>query len=208
MTAPTTYKDLLAFLLPPHRPAPLLTPSPSAYSKTVNSRISNLQLHPTLEALLHLLNADLNSAHFLVRHMQAAPKYEGMHLHALLHRIEGDYDNARAWYGDLAAKGEDAECFMHVWKGGKEEEEAFVGRVQELRKGRSKKEGRDEVWESERKALEEISEDEVRRLATWCEHRFGSKAWGDATTEWKEADEKTKNIQSKMTIGGEGWRNF
>jgi hypothetical protein len=59
-------------------------------------------LHPALETLLHLLNADLASAHFLVRHMQSPPAWEGMAMHALLHRFEGDLDNARAWYSDIA----------------------------------------------------------------------------------------------------------
>ncbi|OAL55597.1 hypothetical protein IQ07DRAFT_618060 [Pyrenochaeta sp. DS3sAY3a] len=63
--------------------------------------ISALLLHPTLEAALHILNADLPSAHFLLRHMQAPPAVEGMLLHAILHRVEGDFGNARAWAGDV-----------------------------------------------------------------------------------------------------------
>jgi hypothetical protein len=49
----------------------------AAPNKAFTARISGLQLHPTLEAALHLLNADLASAHFLVRHMQGPPAVEG-----------------------------------------------------------------------------------------------------------------------------------
>ena len=61
-------------------------PSPSAPNKAFTASISELQLHPTIEAALHLLNADLASAHFLVRHMQGPPAVEGTQssLHGLL----------------------------------------------------------------------------------------------------------------------------
>lgn len=206
---PTTYADIVSSLLPPQTPAPLLTPiGPTPHSKPLTSHIAALEIHPTLETLLHLLNADLNSAHFLVRHMQVPPKYEGMLLHAVLHRIEGDYDNARAWYGNLADAGQDAECFVSVWEGGKDEVGAFVDKVQELRRERTKKEGKDEAWEARRRELERVSEGECRRLLRFCEDKFGTERWVDATSEWKATDEKLKEIQSKMTIGGEGWRQF
>ncbi|KAL9097772.1 MAG: hypothetical protein Q9165_000098 [Trypethelium subeluteriae] len=76
----------------PQKPDAVLTPA-----------VSSLQLHPTIEALLHLLNSDLPSAHFLCRHMQAPPAVEGMLLHAILHRIEGDWNNSRAWVGDVGS---------------------------------------------------------------------------------------------------------
>ncbi|PNS13876.1 hypothetical protein CAC42_1367 [Sphaceloma murrayae] len=106
-------------------PTPLLPPG-KAHDPKMTDRISSLYLHPSkqppssplsplsppsdllsnppfpaLEALLHILNLDLPSAHFLVRHMQAAPQWEGMYIHGLLHRVEGDYNNCRAWYADV-----------------------------------------------------------------------------------------------------------
>ncbi|KAF2221422.1 hypothetical protein BDZ85DRAFT_16647 [Elsinoe ampelina] len=81
-------------------PTPLLPPGKS-HDPKMTDRIASLYVHPTLESLLHILNLDLPSAHFLVRHMQAAPQHEGMYIHGLLHRIEGDYDNSRAWYADV-----------------------------------------------------------------------------------------------------------
>lgn len=56
---------------------PIYAPPLSAINTALTARISELQLHPTLEAALHLLNADLASAHFLVRHMQGPPAVEG-----------------------------------------------------------------------------------------------------------------------------------
>lgn len=91
-------------------PTPLLPPD-HVLDKKMTDRITSLHLHPSLEAILHILNHDLNSAHFLVRHMQTSPQDEGMYIHGILHRIEGDYDNARAWYGNVC----ETECFANFW---------------------------------------------------------------------------------------------
>ena len=84
------------------------------HDAALSDAIASLRVHPVLEAALHLLNSDLAAAHFLLRHMQAAPAFEAMYLHGILHRIEGDVDNARAWYGDV----ERSDVFRHVWGGG------------------------------------------------------------------------------------------
>lgn len=195
-TSPPTYASLLTALLPPQTPAPVLPPaSPNARHPQLTSSIAALQLHPTLESLLHILNGDLTSAHFLVRHMQAPPKWEGMLLHALLHRVEGDYDNARAWYGDVA----ESPVFEAVW-GSKEAATSLVDDIEALRK---KGQGKDRVEE-----LKARSEREVRGLLGWCEKHFGTEAWADATSEWKPHSEKTKKIAMEQTMGGEGWRQF
>lgn len=93
-----SFSSLLDLLLPTlylrHAPAHARDPSLAA-------SIAALQLHLTLEALLHLCNGDLPSAHFLVRHLQGPPAVERMLLHAILHRVEEDFGNARAWMGDV-----------------------------------------------------------------------------------------------------------
>ncbi|KAL2064887.1 hypothetical protein VTL71DRAFT_4027 [Oculimacula yallundae] len=96
--------------------SPLLPPS-TPHSRALTSQIAALQLHPTLESALHILNADLVSAHFLLRHMQSPPAWEGMFLHGILHRIEGDYDNARMWYSDVAKdeSESDENIYENVW---------------------------------------------------------------------------------------------
>ena len=87
---PTLLTNLLS------HPAPILPP-PRIISPKSTPSIAALSLHPTLETALHILNGDLPAAHFLVRHMQAEPAFEGMYLHGILHRVEGDYENAKAW---------------------------------------------------------------------------------------------------------------
>jgi hypothetical protein len=56
---------------------PIYAPPPAPTNPALTAAISQLQRHPTLEAAFHLLNADLASAHFLVRHMQGPPAVEG-----------------------------------------------------------------------------------------------------------------------------------
>ncbi|KAJ4348805.1 uncharacterized protein N0V89_010183 [Didymosphaeria variabile] len=98
----TQSKATLSSLLETLVPSVHLTkPPPHATHPSLTPAISSLLLHPTLEATLHLLNTDLPSAHFLVRHMQAPPAIEGMLLHSVLHRSEGDMPNARAWASDV-----------------------------------------------------------------------------------------------------------
>lgn len=107
-----TYHALLSHLTPPslpHNPISLPTSPPKPHVSS--STISALQLHPVTESALHILNHDLSSAHFLLRHMQGPPAWEAMYAHGILHRVEGDVDNARAWYSEV----KDSDCFEVVW---------------------------------------------------------------------------------------------
>jgi len=109
----------------------------------LTSTIASLELHPALETFLHILNADLASAHFLVRHMQSPPAWEGMLLHALLHRFEGHISNGRAWYTDIAG----AAVLEYVW--------GSEGTVDEVRDSAGLKKAAAEAIEQEKKAKEE-----------------------------------------------------
>ncbi|SPO26004.1 uncharacterized protein UTRI_02278 [Ustilago trichophora] len=62
--------------------------------------IADGSFHPAIEACLHLINGDLYSAHFLVRKAQGGSRYLDW-LHAVLHKLEGDFRNAKMWYTDL-----------------------------------------------------------------------------------------------------------
>jgi hypothetical protein len=197
-----TFETIYASLLT--HPAPLLPPA-RPRTPSLTATISSLSLHPTLEAALHILNADLPSAHFLVRHMQAAPAHEGMYLHGILHRIEGDYDNARAWYGDVA----ESDVFRRVWgekEGGKEGALGFVGRVEALRKAKGKGEGKG--VREEREGLERESGREIGGVVEWCVGRFGTEAWGDASAVWTRPDEVHRVVGNEMVSGGKGYREF
>lgn len=173
---------------------PPLTPPAKTTSTKLTAQISNLSLHPTLEVALHILNNDLPSAHFLVRHMQAPPAYEGMFLHGILHRIEGDYDNARAWYRNVA----ESEVFREVWEGGKEEAIRFIGKVEGLVK---KREGNEE-------ALERESLREIKAVVEYCRKKFGEKEMLDATQAWVKPGEDHRKMGEEMVSGGKGFRKF
>ncbi|MCJ1307094.1 hypothetical protein MMC25_000740 [Agyrium rufum] len=174
-------------------PPPLLPPGHSSFPK-LTSIISALSLHPALEAGLHLLNNDLPNAHFLCRQMQAPPAYEGMYLHGILHRIEGDYDNARAWYGNIS----NSDVFKDRWNS-EEEGLDFIGKVEKLRK---KKEG-------DKQTLEKESLREIKGVVDWCVNKFGKEAWMDARSEYTQPDdEEHKKMARDMVSGGEGFRKF
>ncbi|CZS93308.1 uncharacterized protein RAG0_03658 [Rhynchosporium agropyri] len=211
--------------------APLLPPA-KPHSTTLTSQIASLQLHPSLEAALHLLNADLPSAHFLVRHMQSAPKYEGMYLHGILHRIEGDLHNARCWYSDV----NQSEVYRKIWAEGKtfkdvkdsvdagddarewmkslyglggedegllDEGQKFLNRVQAFQQMKAK-----DRKDGERAWLEKESMREISRVIEWCMEQFGVQKWEDASSAWVKDNEEIKGISQEMTSGGKGYRKF
>ncbi|KAK5730482.1 hypothetical protein LTR15_000419 [Elasticomyces elasticus] len=192
----TTFDSLYAHLTTTYSYPVLASQSPNPHSKALSHSIASLSLHPTLESILHILNGDLSSAHFLCRHMQNEPAWEGMYIHGLLHRVEGDYRNAEAWYGNVA----ETECFQHGWGGeqGLEDAKAFIRRIEKLRK---EKVGSLEELEAESKR-------EVDALVEWCKQKFGTGKMEDASQAWVEPSEEHRKIASKMLVGGEGWRQF
>ncbi|KAK5702898.1 hypothetical protein LTR97_003844 [Elasticomyces elasticus] len=182
----TTFDSLYAHLTTTYSYPVLASQSPNPHSKALSHSIASLSLHPTLESILHILNGDLSSAHFLCRHMQNEPAWEGMYIHGLLHRVEGDYRNAEAWYGNVA----ETECFQHGWGGeqGLEDAKAFIRRIEKLRK---EKVGSLEELEAESKR-------EVDALVEWCKQKFGTGKMEDASQAWVEPSEEHRKIASKM----------
>ncbi|KAF2031609.1 hypothetical protein EK21DRAFT_62737 [Setomelanomma holmii] len=190
----------------------------------LTAEISDLQLHPTLEVALHIANSDLPSAHFLVRHMQAPPAVEGMLLHGILHRAEGDFDNARAWMGDVRdtcegfvpkhkdeGKKLDLETFSKVGMQGETRSLVsfvygelggdplrLVDDVEKLRKNKS----------GDEEALDKAIRKEMEMVLDWCKRKFGEGKWEDARDAWVRNSEEISEISNKMTSGGEGHRKF
>lgn len=185
-----TFDDLYAHLL--NLRPPLLPPG-RATDTALTDKIASLYVHPTLEAALHLLNCDLPSAHFLVRHMQADPMYEAMYLHGILHRIEGDYDNARAWYAKIA----DTEVYKKAWSS-KEEGLDFIGRIEALNKTK----------EGDMEALGKESVKEITNVLEFCVEKFGKDKIQDASVAWKQPDGELKQVGQDMVSGGKGFRDF
>ena len=150
-------------------------------------------MHPVLEAILHILNNDLPSAHFLCRHMENKPAFEAMYTHGILHRIEGDYRNAEAWYNDVA----ESEVFQSVWSS-VDDAVAFIKDVEKLRKQKV----------GDLAKLETESKREIESLIEFCRQKFGVEKVLDATQAWVDNSEKISEQASKMLVGGEGWRQF
>lgn len=173
--------------------------SPRPYEPALSHTIAELSIHPCLEALLHILNADLTSAHFLCRHMQSKPAWEGMFLHGILHRIEGDIENAKAWYSDVA----ESEAFQNSWPNGLDEAKGFLAEVQDARRTKSTN-GSPVNYQ----LLVDLSHSEIEALAKWCKKQFGVEKLENAQEAWVEPDEKQKELAARMVVGGEGWREF
>lgn len=213
ITTPSTFKDIYANLQT--YSAPLLPPS-KPHNSALTDAIASLYLHPTLEALLHLQNHDLASAHFLCRKMQSAPAFEGMYIHGLLHRIEGDYDNTRAWYFDV----QDSECFTSIWGEATDEErkeaesikdQYRVGKVPAQRKPRDfldRVETLKKKKQGDKEALEKESRREIEELMQWCMDKFGTDKFEDATKAWVGNSDEIKQISENMTTGNDGHRRF
>lgn len=190
------YSHLLSF-----RP-PLLHP-PKPKDTSLTDRISSLRLHPAIEAGLHILNYDLPSAHFLLRKMQSLPAQEGMFLHGVLHRIEGDYPNARAWYSDMS----DTDIMAYVWgqKGEGTEGGKACGFVYDVEKldQRVKQGVKDVRVEKEQERLEEESKRELAMIMDYCRQRIGLDEWEDARGAYVENSEKIKTAGQGQTTGTE-----
>ncbi|KZM25203.1 hypothetical protein ST47_g3683 [Ascochyta rabiei] len=221
-TFSTLHATLLASTNLTHPPAHPHTPS-------LTAQISALALHPTLEAALHILNHDLPSAHFLVRHLQAAPALEGMLLHSILHRSEGDMQNARLWLSDVGdacsgfvpkkrgegvrlegevaegckgkGRGEEVSLVVFVYgQGGVGEGLRLVDDVEGYRKRRG--------GGAEGEALKGRIREEMGRVLEWCVDKFGSGEWADASSAWVKNSDEVQKISNDMVGGDKGYRKF
>lgn len=203
----------------PTSPHPLIVSQSKKGSSGSSSElptISSLSLHPTLESALHVLNADLPSAHFLLRHAQSDPANEMMFLHGILHRVETDITNTRAWY----AKIEDTDVFRHVWGSDEEGWKGFLGRLERWRdsvasrkgsKGKMNVNGNGggmDDWKKEEEELRKLSLWEIMEVVKYCERKFGVERVDDATDCWVKNDAQIGDKANAMLVGGEGWREF
>ena len=162
--------------------------------------------------------------------MQSAPAVEGMYIHGLLHRIEGDYDNARAWYSDVCTE----EPFTNYWGPTPDDANNFGDSAEEDAAGKA--ELVEEKWKDDRgqkvpaqpsarafltnierfrkkkmgdvQTLEKKSREEIEALIDWCAKKFGTEKWEDVSKVWVRSSEENKKIAQDMISGGEGYRKF
>lgn len=153
--------------------------------------------------------------------MEAAPAFEAMFLHAILHRVEGDYANTKAWYtsvakdeasletgaqdGALAGSeihaetrpGSQSGIFAAVWESSIRGFE-YLASVEDFVKFGSGNRGE----------LEGQGRAEIERTVDYLRGKFGDGRWQNAASEWRYADGDTKVIKEKMILGGMGYRVF
>jgi hypothetical protein len=99
MKTPAAYAELTEALLRRAEVAPLL---PTAvHDAQMSASIEALPVPIILRAALHLLNDDLPRCHAIAQSAEGDATFD--YLHAIVHRREGDYGNAKYWYGRVAA---------------------------------------------------------------------------------------------------------
>jgi len=81
-------------------PLPPLVPA-SVYDPTLTPAIDALDAPALVTIGLHVLNDDLESAHPLSQELEGDPVAD--YWHAIIHRREGDYGNARYWFGRVGS---------------------------------------------------------------------------------------------------------
>lgn len=140
--------------------------------------------------------------------MQSTPAYEGMYLHGILHRVEGDYDNARAWYSDVKK----AEIYKGLWGsegvswkewketgGEKDEGQAFLDEIQQFKE--DKRNNRE-------KQLEDVSRREIEHVIDFCTKKFGTKKMADAIDAWVKHSSEIRQMGEDQVSGNSGQRKF
>jgi hypothetical protein len=160
--------------------------------------------------------------------MQAPPAVEGMLLHGILHRAEGDFNNSRAWVSDVkdACEGYqpkkksenqklDSDVFEQM-KGGSGLDKTFVEFVygesdpyqliDDVEAFRMKKPN--QRGEEEEEGLEKRTQEELQKVLGWCKAKFGTQPWRDATKAWVKNSEEISKISGNMVSGGKGHRKF
>ncbi|KAH7112156.1 hypothetical protein B0J11DRAFT_542769 [Dendryphion nanum] len=215
----------------PNTPPKTSTSTSTNQPPSITTQISSLALHPTLETTLHILNSDLPSAHFLARHMSAPPATEGMLLHSILHRCEGDFRNARAWLSDVEdavagwvpkrkgseelkahvvvamgmpggdGHGEDLTLLEFVYEGMDGGAQKLIDDVESFRMVR----GNDRELEHH---VEDRIRTEMQRIIQWCTAKFGDGEWEDASGAWARPGDEVAKIGRDMVSGKLGWRKF
>ncbi|BFZ56127.1 hypothetical protein PYCC9005_003169 [Savitreella phatthalungensis] len=155
------------------------------YDEKLRIKIADLKLHPAIEAGLHLLNDDLYSAHFLVRKSQGQAIAD--YWHGILHRIENDFRNSRAWYDNA-----DQPLLKHFFSSS-EEAKRFCWACQNIVVDKNS-EGHD-VEAVKRQAMDEIVG--VLDLAI---EEFGLDARADVS-DYYSSREEDKELKGQMTTG-------
>jgi len=155
-----------------------------------------------------------------------------MYVHGILHRIEGDIDNTRCWYGNV----KDTDVFQNTWSDkarkdapeiAQEGWEHFLDRLERYRDRVRSRRGTggwnqdgDKLdpkdvkdWNAEESLLRDTSLWEFEKVIKFCEDKFGVGEVRDANKDAfvgriESGNEEQAEIARSMITGGEGWRTF
>jgi hypothetical protein len=123
--------------------------------------------------------------------------------------VEGDFENARAWYKYVSNNEEGARLMEYVWTnsegvGAAEGALGFVKEVEWL--SPASVDDREKV--EKMKELGARSIEEIESVIGWCEKKFGKDRWVDASAAWVRPDEKIKRMGEEQVSGMKGMRRF
>ena len=144
----TLTQSQITALLMQRDPLPALVPQ-GVWREELASVIAGLSAPPLVKAGLHLLNDDIDRCH---RIAQAHEMADGNYWHAILHRRETDYGNAKYWYRRVGEHAifSDLRATWPEW-----EPLAFVDWCQDVARGTN---GKSREW------LEGVQARELERL--------------------------------------------
>lgn len=125
-------------------PLPSLVPA-QVFALSLTAAINAADAPPLVKIALHLLNDDLGAAHPLAQATEGDPL--GDYGHAIVHRREGDYDNARYWFRRIGP----LPLLAETYGPDPAAPAAFVARCRAAGRGRDA-------------SLEEFQQDELARL--------------------------------------------
>jgi hypothetical protein len=124
---PRTAQEIADYLLA-RNPQPPLMPT-KVFDDALTDEIAATPGPATVKAGLYLLNDDLPQSHQLAQSVEGNPL--GDYWHAIIHRREGDWNNARYWFGHVGP----APILVQVYGVDSDSPDSFVERCRTVGNG-------------------------------------------------------------------------
>ena len=126
-SSPPTAQDIADRLLA-RDPLPPLVPT-QVFDAALTEKITALPVSAAVRTGLFLLNDDLASGHALAQSLQGDPL--GDFWHAIIHRREGDWNNARYWFSKAGPEA----ILTQIYGLDRKAPDAFVNRCRKVGQG-------------------------------------------------------------------------
>lgn len=125
--SPRNAQEIAALLLA-RDPLPPLVPS-QIFDEALSEEIAALPDQTAVKTGLFLLNDDLASGHALAQSLQGQPL--GDFWHAIIHRREADWNNARYWFGKAGPEA----ILTQIYGSDPKAPDAFINRCRKIGRG-------------------------------------------------------------------------